>query len=78
MDSPPEDFGSDRYDYIEIQAPEGMDPPDQLLLDSLESCGDCRANVFIQWDATAGAWHRTIAHDDGCPTMAAIEKSPPS
>lgn len=74
MDEPPSDFGSDRYDYIEVQAPTGVEPPASLLHDSLEACGDCRANVFLRWDGAT--WHRTIAHDDTCPTLARIEKGP--
>lgn len=71
MDVPPADHGSDRYDHIEIAAPDGMTPPAELLASSLEACGDCRANVFIEW--RDDRWHRTIAHDDGCPTFATIE-----
>lgn len=69
------DHGSDRYDYIEVQAPTGVEPPPWLLAMCLEACQDCRANVFLRWDGKD--WHRTVAHDDGCPTMARIEKDLP-
>lgn len=76
MDEPPADYGSDRYDYIEIQSPGGERPPQWLLDSSLEACSDCRPNVFLR--LANNGWHRTIAHDESCPTLAAIEKSPPS
>lgn len=76
MDQPPTDYGSDRYDYIEIQAPEGVNPPAWLLEQSLAACGDCRANVFLR--LANNGWHRTVAHDETCPTLARMEKDLPS
>lgn len=73
MDTPPADHGSDRFDYIEVYAPEGMIPPVELIEDSLVPCQDCRANVFIAWDVEHRRWHRTIAHDETCPALAAME-----
>jgi hypothetical protein len=77
MDTPPEDHGSDRYDYVEIDAPPGIRPLgewfDQLIADP---CPDCRANVFLLWGGSTPddawrreAWHVTLAHDDTCPSL---------
>lgn len=89
MDTPPKDYGSDRYDYVEvIGAPEGQTPAglqwfDALLRDGV--CPDCRANLFVYWrtdeqiaagvaaGASASRWAYRVAHDDGCPTLAKIE-----
>ncbi len=73
MDRPPTDFGSDRYDYIEIDGPPEMMPPSELLASCLEACSDCRANVFLRW--TAEGWERTVAHDETCPALTALEGS---
>ncbi len=77
MDTPPADHGSDRYDYIEIQAPQGIRPPDALMDRLLEACPDCRPNVFVRLESGSltetRTWQPTIAHDDGCPTFARIE-----
>ena len=67
--APPDDYGSDRYDYIEVDAPVGMTVPPELVSDP--ACMDCRANVFLRSDGDR--WHRKVAHDDGCPTLARIE-----
>lgn len=72
MDFPPVDHGSDRHGYIEVEGPIGLDewpdPPAYLVVNA---CADCVPNIFLRWDGRH--WHRTIAHDDGCPTMGAIE-----
>lgn len=71
MDTPPVDFGSDRYDYVElIGAPEGVSPEGEPWFEQLvaEPCPDCRANVFIRWLAD-DSWQVTLAHDDGCPVL---------
>lgn len=74
MDSPPEDHGSDRHGYVEltydgpVRWPVSI--PSHTLLESLR-CHDCLPNLFLRWDGKR--WHSTIAHDDGCPTLAAIE-----
>lgn len=77
MDRPPPDHGSDRYDYIEIDAPAGLSPPAELIARYDPPCGDCRANLFIRFvgvvESQAGDvrfWRPTIAHDDGCPVLA--------
>lgn len=77
MDVPPADHGSDRYDYVElIGAPEGVAPHgswwDRYLT---AACPDCRANVFATYDPslTGPPWRIEIAHDDGCPSLAATE-----
>lgn len=72
LDTPPVDHGSDRHGYVEVQGPMGSDiwpePPRHLYVNA---CPDCLANVFLRWDGAH--WHRTVAHDDGCPTLATIE-----
>jgi hypothetical protein len=78
MDVPPiVDHGADRYDYVEVQAPLGIEPGgawwEHLVV---TPCMDCRANVFARWKWTnlppsdRRAWHVVIAHDDGCPNPA--------
>lgn len=50
MDTPPTDHGSDRYDYVELQSPQGMRPIGQWWDDLIAvPCLDCRANVFAAW-----------------------------
>lgn len=71
-DIPSTDHGSDRYDYIEIQAPDDIPPPAWLTADYMP-CPDCRANVFLRW--ADEQWHVTIAHDDSCPSLAERERS---
>lgn len=70
VDTPPADHGSDRYDYIEVEAPVGVDPPATLTNRLLVACLDCRANVFLRWlggdPAADSSWNVTVAHDDGC------------
>jgi hypothetical protein len=71
LDRPPADYGSDRYDYIEVSSPPGVTAPaPPLELYEHPSCLDCRANLFLRWDGSH--WHRTVAHDDGCPTFNAV------
>ena len=86
MDTPPVDYGSDRYDYVElIGAPPGVQPHgewwDKLLA---EPCPDCRANVFVYWrtdeqiakgveaGASVSRWSYRVAHDETCPNFAAM------
>lgn len=78
LDAPPAgDHGTDRYDYVEVTGPDGVDPPawwvDLLLAGG--ACGDCRVNLFFEWTGPAGGdpadganWHATVAHDETCPT----------
>lgn len=68
--SPPSDYGSDRFDYVEIDAPTGTPPPDWLT-DEYMPCQDCRANLFLRWTGTG--WDVTIAHDATCSTLRALE-----
>lgn len=82
MDTPPKDHGSDRHGYVElIGAPPGVEP-DARLVDSL-ACPDCLSNIFLTYVATAvgrrtavemHVWQPKIAHDDGCPTFARIQR----
>lgn len=83
LDTPPADYGSDRYDYIEIQdAPPGYRPLGQWWdMFIAAPCGDCRANVFAKWvgqdsiDAwRPQGWKITVAHDDNCPTLTRLEQ----
>lgn len=89
MDSPPEDYGSDRYDYVEIQ---GFPGEPDVMVKTLwflnlitDTCPDCRANVFLRWLLTDSprdldlqhmrlAWDVTIAHDESCPTLLKLEE----
>lgn len=88
MDTPPADHGSDRFDYVEITYPAGIDEPPLpfWLTPDWAPCQDCRANAFLRWaepigDASsrlnAGHWVLTVAHSDTCPTLAQREKWPP-
>lgn len=72
MAETPADHGSDRYDYIEIDGPEGTPLPGWLTAD-WHPCADCRANAFLRW--TGDRWDLTVAHDDGCPALASGEAS---
>lgn len=66
MSLPPKDYGSDRYDYIQIDAPEDVPLPEWLTPEWMP-CQDCRANAFLTW--TGNAWTTMTAHDEGCPTL---------
>lgn len=75
LDSPPEDWGSDRYGYIELQFAPGVeprDPPVSVLREYDPPCMDCNANLFLRFDGRH--WAATTAHDDCCPTLARIEQ----
>lgn len=75
MDTPPTDYGSDRYDYIEIIAPAGIRPDGEWFerLCTDPPCQDCRANIFVRWTGGptdhALSWDVKIAHDETCPFM---------
>lgn len=57
MDTPPADFGSDRYDYVEVEAPPGIRPIGQWWDDLIAApCPDCRANAFARY----------VGHTDDC------------
>jgi hypothetical protein len=84
MDSPPDDHGSDRFDYAEVDAPEGVGDPRGAWFEAImaEPCADCRANVFFRWIGSGTGlypndpsirynWSVTVAHDDGCPRLEA-------
>lgn len=80
LDKPPVDHGSDRYGYVEVDAPAGIRPSGEWLDRLLAApCMDCNANVFLTWlllDKTPDdpdAWHATIAHDRTCPAQNARE-----
>lgn len=88
IDTPPTDHGSDRYDYVELDAPPGVRPIGQWWDDLIAApCPDCRANVFARWlgpdpaQYQLGAvhfgqranWHVTYAHDEQCPQLARLE-----
>lgn len=84
MDRPPADFGSDRYDYVEVVgAPADIAPYGVWLTRLLaEPCPDCRANLFIHWrpdgdgntEQQPSHWFVQIAHDDGCPAYARLAR----
>lgn len=84
MDHPPVDHGSDRYDYIEVEAPPGIAPTGDWYrqLVAWDGCGDCRANIFLRYLDTehpgdpsdVSSWHITVAHDDACPFLARMER----
>lgn len=67
------DHGSDRYDLVEVAWPPTMPQPPlpTWLTGDYMPCQDCRANLFLRW--TDNGWHSTVAHDDTCPTLRAIE-----
>ncbi len=76
LDTPPVDHGSDRYDYVEVNAP-GLLTPSGAWWNAVlaQPCPDCRANVFIYWTGLGlksqhdpQSWRITIAHDETCPT----------
>lgn len=67
------DHRPDLYDRIEIEAPHDVELPTWVTFEWMP-CQDCRANAFFRWrGAPVHEWDLTIAHDDGCPTLAAIE-----
>lgn len=76
MDSPPVDHGSDRFDYVELDAPVGILPgPIVRELLTHDWCPDCRSNVFARWVGVnptqvdnPASWSVTVAHDETCPT----------
>lgn len=81
MDRPPADHGSDRYDYVEVEAPLGLEPAGEWWEALVaQPCPDCRANLFVKWGNTQyhrddrRAWHVVVAHDDGCPRLLAEER----
>jgi len=50
LDTPPVDHGSDRFDYVEVQAPDGVRPIGEWWDRLIETpCPDCRANVFAKF-----------------------------
>lgn len=82
LDAPPVDHGSDRYDYVEIDAPYNIVPGGEWWTELLaEGCPDCRANVFAKlihvppptFNAakprvvTRECWQISLAHDATCP-----------
>lgn len=79
MDELPTDYGSDRYDYIELIGKPDDVPLPGWLTDDWMPCPDCRANAFIKYiqcrppDPDNYRWHVTVAHEDTCPTLARIE-----
>lgn len=73
LDHPPADHGSDRYGYVELTYAAGVSlrpRPPEALVDSLR-CPDCLSNLFLHWDGLR--WLSTVAHDEGCPTLARLE-----
>lgn len=72
-DQPLPDYGAGWCDRIEIEGPEGVSLP-KWLTPTWSPCQDCRANGFLQWRAGwVGVWLLTVAHDDGCPTLARMD-----
>lgn len=73
--------GSDKYDFMEVEAPEGVNPPAPFMARFAEPCPDCRANVFFRavsddgiWLDRAGyQWRVSIAHELDCPRLRATE-----
>jgi hypothetical protein len=68
----PRDHGSDRYDYVEVEAPPGIRPIGQWWDNLIATpCEECRANVFARYvngpPELPPAWAIAIAHDDTCP-----------
>lgn len=86
LDTFPEDYGSDRFGYVEIQgAPEGVGPSDQLVMELfMVACGTCSPNLFMRWAPGAGNlgvegdppgdWWVTVAHDTDCATFDQLER----
>lgn len=66
-----DDYFPDRYDVIEVVGGEGHALPEWLTADYMP-CGDCRANMVVRW--TERGWHMTVAHDETCPALAAMER----
>ena len=78
VEQPPTDHGSDRYDYVElIDAPPHVAPHGEWWEALMaEPCPDCRANIFARWTGSqVQPWRVSIAHDDGCPTLAKFEET---
>lgn len=85
MDHPPADHGSDRWRYVEVaRTPDLPEDLEERMLgvgwfeQLLETpCPDCNANLFFRHlggDVTYRRnWHVDIAHDEGCPVLAAYE-----
>lgn len=71
------DHRPDVYDLIEIAWPreyvldELPDVPASVRAPGYAPCQDCRANLFLRFDVLTWRWVGTVAHDDGCPTLAA-------
>jgi hypothetical protein len=77
MDQMPDDHGSDRYDAIVlVEAPEGVKPEPALVSwYDRHGCSDCNPNFFYHWRSeNPSKWFVQIAHDDGCPSFARLEK----
>jgi hypothetical protein len=77
MDTPPEDYGSDRYNSIElVGAPPGVEPEPALVSwYDRHGCLDCNPNfVYHYRPASPSGWHVQVAHDDGCPSLAQHER----
>lgn len=80
MTQPPKDHGSDRYDYVEVQAPDGISPSGDWFdwLVSHQQCSDCNPNLFLRYEGGAPSlgesWHISVAHDDTCPWLALTEQ----
>lgn len=51
MDRVPADYGSDRYNAVEMSgAPEGVFPPDRMVDQMLATaCADCNPNLILRW-----------------------------
>lgn len=72
LNQPPIDHGSDRGNYVEVIAPEGVVPSGPWWDRLIETpCQDCMANVFATYvngpAELPPAWTIEIAHDDVCP-----------
>jgi hypothetical protein len=74
MNKPPVDHGSDRYDYVEVDAPPSVIPSGPWFTELLDQpCETCRANMFLRYlggeTAQRESWYVTFAHDDHCPQV---------
>lgn len=77
MEDLPKDHGSDRYGYVEVVgAPANVTPSEALVESTFASaCQDCNVNLFFDWRPDLPAsWEVRIAHDEGCPTYARLER----
>lgn len=74
MSVPPIDHGSDRYNHVEFCcAPPGVTLTDSQVDKALaDACADCNPNLFFCWQRPH-VWALTIAHDDTCPRLKALE-----